>query len=141
MVFFQVFKDTRVHSFDCFVLSSDVSSVLFNSLTDYLSASKITKQYKTPFNCQTCVSENAVDRDIQTCARMEAIGTTSTDKSTWWYVDIGGRYNVYNIRIQFKDYGDMYSKYPTKQWVYRYDIIDIIINRVPIWNEITHDAF
>lgn len=94
----------------------EVSSVLINSLTDDLSASKTTQQYKTPINCQACVSENAVDRDIQTCARMEAIGTTSTDKSTWWYVDIGGRYNVHNIRIQFKDYGEMYSKYLTKLW-------------------------
>lgn len=37
--------------------------------------------------------------------RTEDIGTTSNnDKTTWWYVDLGGVYNVYNIRILFKDY-------------------------------------
>lgn len=59
-------------------------------------------------------ADNAVDRDIQTCTRTEDIGTTSIEKSTWWYVDLGGIYNLYNIRIQFKDYGG-YSKYFNNQ--------------------------
>lgn len=79
-------------------------------MTDDLSANKIAKQYKTALACQSCVANVAVDRDIQTCARMEEIGINADDKSTWWYVDLGGIYNVYNIRIQFKDYKD-FSKY------------------------------
>lgn len=74
------------------------------SFSDDLSANKIALQYKTSVSCSTCVAINAVDRNTQTCTRMEEIGTFVTDKSTWWYVDLGGIYNVYNIRIQFKDY-------------------------------------
>lgn len=93
----------------------DISTVFINFLTDDLSVKKITQQYKTSITCATCVATNAVDRNINTCTRMEDIGTSSTEKSTWWYVDLGGRYNVYNVRIQFKDYGDKYSKYSNKQ--------------------------
>lgn len=39
------------------------------------------------------------------------IGFTSSGKITWWYVDLGGLKSVGNIRIQFKDYGDEYSKF------------------------------
>lgn len=42
--------------------------------------------------------------------RTDDIGFTSSDSITWWYVDLGGLKSVYNIRIQFKDYGDEYSK-------------------------------
>lgn len=84
--------------------------MLINSLTDDLSANKPAQQYKTYNNGPEFVATNAVDGNITTCARMEDIGTTSSDESTWWYVDLGGIYNVYNIRIQFKDYGQMYSK-------------------------------
>lgn len=99
-----------MHSFDIWGVSSDVRSVLIDSLTDDLSANKFTQQYKTSRTCQSCVASKAVDRDIQTCTRMEDIGTTTNDRSTWWYVDLGGIYNLHNIRIQFKDY-DGYSKY------------------------------
>lgn len=92
------------------VFLSDISSMLVNSFTDDLSAKKAARQYKTYVGCQQCVATKAVDRDIQTCARMEDIGKTTNDRSTWWYVDLGGIYSVYNIRIQFKDY-DGYSKY------------------------------
>ncbi|XP_065922548.1 multiple epidermal growth factor-like domains protein 10 [Magallana gigas] len=71
---------------------------------DDLSANKVARQYKTHIGCQSCVANNAVDRDIQTCARMEDIGTSAPNRSTWWYVDLGSTYNVVNIRIQFKDY-------------------------------------
>lgn len=77
---------------------------------DDISVNKDTVQYKTSLCDKPCVADNAVDRNIQTCTKMEDIGTTSTDKSTWWYVDLGGTYNVYNIKIQFKDYVG-YSKY------------------------------
>lgn len=39
----------------------------------------------------------AVDRDLSTCTRGEDIGTASPEGSTWWYVDLGGTFNVYNI--------------------------------------------
>ncbi|XP_052684164.1 receptor-type tyrosine-protein phosphatase epsilon-like isoform X2 [Crassostrea angulata] len=71
---------------------------------DDLSANKVAHQYKTSSSCAGCEANKAVDRDIQTCTRMEEIGPTSLDKSTWWHVDLGGTYNVYNIRIQFKNY-------------------------------------
>lgn len=83
---------------------SDVSSVLINSFTDDLSENKHAYQYKTHNDDPKFVATNAVDRDINSCARMKEIGTTSSDQSTWWYVDLGGIYNVYNIRIQFKDF-------------------------------------
>lgn len=103
------------NKYDMFGCLRDVSIVLINSLTDDLSGSKITHQFKTSATCPLCDADKAIDRDIQTCTRMEEIGRTSTDKSTWWYVDLGGINNVYNIRIQFKDYGDKYSKYSNKQ--------------------------
>lgn len=59
---------------------------------------------------------------------MEDIGTTTDDRSTWWYVDLGGIYNLYNIRIQFKDY-DGYSKYSINMF-YHYDIPDILFNLI-----------
>lgn len=88
--------------------------MLIDSLTDDLSANKVAQQYKTAVSCQSCVANKTVDRDIRTCARMEEFGPTSTDKSTWWYVDLGGIYNVYTIRIQFKDYAG-FSKYSSLQ--------------------------
>lgn len=101
-------------------LFTDVSNVLTDSLTNDLSANKNAQQYKTPIGCATCTAINVVDRNAQTCARMEDIGITSLDKSTWWHVDLGGRYNVYNIRIQFKDYGQIYSKYSINGKMYMY---------------------
>ncbi|XP_052686891.1 neurogenic locus notch homolog protein 4-like [Crassostrea angulata] len=73
---------------------------------DDLSTNKVAQQYKTFSGChlKSCDANNAVDRDIQTCARMDDIGTTATYRSIWWYVDLGSTYNVVNIRIQFKDY-------------------------------------
>lgn len=91
--------------------------MLTDSFTDDLSANKIAKQYKTSTSCPACVAINAVDRKIQTCTRMEEIGITSQDKSTWWHVDLGDRYNVYNIRIQFKNY-DGYCKYSMNEHMY-----------------------
>lgn len=92
------------------MLFSDVSSVFINSLTDDLSANKVAQQYKTANTCLTCTAHKAVDRNIGTCAQMGVIGQTSPEKRTWWYVDLGGVYNVYNIRIRFKDY-EALSKY------------------------------
>lgn len=49
----------------------------------------------------------STNENIQTCTRMKE--GTSLDRNTWWHVDLGGTYNVYNIMIQFKDY-EQYNK-------------------------------
>ncbi|XP_062618451.1 receptor-type tyrosine-protein phosphatase epsilon-like, partial [Saccostrea cucullata] len=53
-----------------------------------------------------CVASNAVDRDNKTCMKSESIGSSSTYKTVWWYVDLGDVYSVYSIRILFKNYGE-----------------------------------
>lgn len=78
-------------------------------LTGDLSVNKNTAQYRTVIGCSACDAINAVDRNISTCTRTE-FGQTSPDHFTWWYVDLGAVHSVYNIRIQFRDYGQMYSK-------------------------------
>lgn len=78
------------------------TSALF---TENLSADKSTAQYRNIDTCNTCDAGRAVDGDMNTCMRTEDIGRTSVyDKITWWYVDLGDVYNVYNIRILFRDY-------------------------------------
>lgn len=59
--------------------------------------------------CAHCVAQLAVDRNISTCMRTEAIGKTSQQHTTWWNVDLGGTQSIYNINIQFKT--DTNSKY------------------------------
>lgn len=108
-----IFKFSRIYVCKALTIlgfSSDVSCVLIIFLPDNLSENKIAQQYKTSSNCLTCVATKAVDKDINTCTKVEDIGTTSAEKITWWYVDLEDRYNVYNIRIQFKDY-DGHCKY------------------------------
>lgn len=56
-----------------------------------------------------CVATNAVDRNMSTCMQT-IMGITSPDKNTWWYVDLGNVHSVYNIRVQFRDYGQEYGK-------------------------------
>lgn len=82
---------------------------IINLLTGDLSVNKKTAQYRTVIGCSACDAINAVDRNISTCARTE-FGQTSPDQITWWYVDLGAVHSVHNIRIQFKDYGQTYSK-------------------------------
>lgn len=41
--------------------------------------------------------------------RTKDFGINSENDYTWWRVDLGDIYNVYNIRIQFKNY-DSFSK-------------------------------
>lgn len=57
-----------------------------------------------------CAANNAVDRNISTCTKTMAIGSTSQFKFTWWYIDLGEILSVYDIRIQFKDYGPDFGK-------------------------------
>lgn len=87
-----------------------IKPCMYHYLTDDLSAKKNTTQFKTQPSCLNCEASNAVDRNITTCTKTE-MGKTSPDQITMWHVDLGGIYNVYNIRIQFKDYGQMYGKY------------------------------
>lgn len=52
-----------------------------------------------------CDVGRVVDGDISMCMWIEDIGIwLNNDKKIWWYVDLGGVYNVYNIRILFMDY-------------------------------------
>lgn len=46
----------------------------------------------------------AVDRNVETCTRTNAIGLSSPDKTTWWKVDLGRVFNIYSINILFKTY-------------------------------------
>lgn len=72
---------------------------------DNLSANKPTDQYRQTYTCRSCGAGKAVDGNMSTCMRTDDIGiTTAFDSKTWWYVDLGGIYNVYNIRILFRDY-------------------------------------
>ena len=49
---------------------------------------------------------NAVDRDITTCTRTGPIGLASPNQTVWWKVDLGGVYNIYSVKIVFKNYPD-----------------------------------
>uniref|UniRef100_A0A8W8NCL5 protein-tyrosine-phosphatase n=1 Tax=Magallana gigas TaxID=29159 RepID=A0A8W8NCL5_MAGGI len=74
---------------------------------DDLSVNKTTAQY----NSLEYGATNAVDGNINTCTKTTDIGLTKleSDRYTWWHVDLGDVHSVYNIRIQFKDYGSEYS--------------------------------
>lgn len=80
--------------------------------TDNLSLNKNAYQNNVATSCATCVAQNAVDGNINTCMRTEDIGITNNQHETWWYVNLGSVFNLYNIRIQFRnDYGMEHSKY------------------------------
>lgn len=70
---------------------------------DDLSVKKTATQKDIASTCSLCGAQLAVDRNVNTCIRTEAIGKTSQQHSTWWNVDLGDIQSVYNIRIQFKD--------------------------------------
>nr|XP_034311841.1 multiple epidermal growth factor-like domains protein 6 isoform X2 [Crassostrea gigas] len=74
---------------------------------DDLSANRNAAQYKTILSCPKCVANHAVDRNITTCAKTD-MGPTSDVPYTWWNVDLGAVHSVHNIRIQFRDFGQMY---------------------------------
>ena len=60
---------------------------------------------------------NAVDRNISTCMRTEAIGGNSPYKTVWWKVDLGGVYNIYSVNILFKNY-DGHGKLKAQFFIY-----------------------
>ncbi|XP_062579990.1 multiple epidermal growth factor-like domains protein 10 isoform X1 [Saccostrea cucullata] len=83
---------------------------------DDLSSGHQAQQFETwacvSSTCHLYQAQNAVDGDIQTCMRTSTLEIMSSNKSkhyTWWYVDLGNIKSVYNIRIQFKDYGATYE--------------------------------
>ena len=49
-------------------------------------------------------AENAVDGNKATCMRTKPIGPNALDRTVWWKVDLGGVYNIYSVRILFKNY-------------------------------------
>jgi hypothetical protein len=64
-------------------------------------------------NCTLPYSpNNAVDGNTSTCTRTDWFGGTSTpEKTAWWYVDLGNIRSVYSIRIQYKDYNEYGQQY------------------------------
>lgn len=55
-------------------------------------------------------ASHAVDRNTSTCMRTVEIGTTAPQRFTWWKVDLGGTFNIYNINVLFKNY-DKFGMY------------------------------
>lgn len=76
--------------------------------TDDLSFKAVASQSKVimdPSNLY--VASHAVDRNTATCMRTVAIGNTAEEKTTWWKVNLGGRFNIYSIDILFKNYDNL----------------------------------
>lgn len=79
-------------------------------LTDDLSFQAVASQWPAyPSSTSSALYEasNAVDRNTATCMRTNDIGLQSPQKSTWWKIDLGGVYNIYSIRILFKEYDNL----------------------------------
>ncbi|XP_056014351.1 multiple epidermal growth factor-like domains protein 10 isoform X2 [Ostrea edulis] len=78
---------------------------------EHLSKDRTAAQSTTwPCNgCTTYSPNNAVDGDISTCMRANVFGPTTPYKTVWWYVDLEDTMSIFNIRIQFKDYGLQYE--------------------------------
>lgn len=73
----------------------------------------------------------AVDRILSTCTRANEIGTSSL-KTVWWRVDLGGVYNIHNINIQFKTYageGIVFIYIPIYMYVYSFQPIIACIHQ------------
>lgn len=51
-------------------------------------------------------ANNAVDKNITTCMRTDAIGVNSHYRTMWWKVDLGGIFNLYSINVLFKNYAN-----------------------------------
>lgn len=74
-------------------------------VTDDLSNRTATKQSTTYINQQSAYgSNNAVDKNIQTCMRTKEKGKASPQKTTCWQVDLGKVYSINSISIFFKNY-------------------------------------
>ncbi|XP_062573667.1 multiple epidermal growth factor-like domains protein 11 isoform X5 [Saccostrea cucullata] len=77
---------------------------------DHLSFNKTTEHSQNYNNCYLAKycdiyhSRNAVDRNNDTCTRTRPIEPSNWSNQTWWYVDLGGIYNVYKVNIIFRLY-------------------------------------
>lgn len=71
---------------------------------DDLSYKKIATQLPIYQRNYKYEANNALDRNMTTCMRTQAIGLSSSNNSMWWKVDLGGWYNVYRITIMFRSY-------------------------------------
>lgn len=76
---------------------------LFPFLDD-LSYKKIATQLPIYQRNYKYEANNALDRNMTTCMRTQAIGLSSSNNSMWWKVDLVGWYNVYRITIMFRSY-------------------------------------
>lgn len=92
-------EDESIQIFNVRLWFNDAGHLFF--LKDDLSIKKNAKQSVTlPGNFYAW---NAVDRNIKTCTRANEIGTSS-QKTVWWRVDLGGTYNIHDINILFETY-------------------------------------
>lgn len=100
------------------------SLILYNDITVYylniafyiylceddISYYKVATQSSTYIG-QQFEAKSAVDRNILSCTRTDAIGGTSPNKTVWWKVDLSSVYNIYSINILFKSYGGVGMSY------------------------------
>lgn len=99
-------KNIPNNFFPYFLVSkhSNLWKFLLFPFLDDLSYNKIATQSPIYRRISEYEANNALDRNITTCMRTQAIGLSSTDNNMWWKVDLGGLYNVYRITIMFKSY-------------------------------------
>lgn len=104
-------KNIPNHFFSYLLVSkhSNLWKILLFPFLDDLSYNNIATQSPIYRRISEYEANNALDRNITTCMRTQAIGLSSTDNSMWWKVDLGGFYNVYRITIMFKNY----EEYPS----------------------------
>ena len=89
----------------CIPLTFILRTSMFIFHKDDLSFQKIATQSLTyPGPTEIYGADNAVDRDISTCMRTDAIGKNSPYEYMWWTVDLGGVYTIYSVNILFKSY-------------------------------------
>ena len=106
-----MYKDDMHFKIEHSLWTFKAHSILWDCLfTDDLSKNKHATQSTTALSStDDFIASKAVDRDITTCMRANPIGTSSV-KSMWWRVDLGGVYNIYSVNILFKNY-DGYGMY------------------------------
>ncbi|XP_078327550.1 uncharacterized protein LOC111113525 [Crassostrea virginica] len=82
-----------------------LAGILLAAAYDDLSFQKDATQSRTyPGSRGMYGADNAVDGDISTCMRTDAIGKNSPYEYMWWKVDLGGVYTIYSVNILFKSY-------------------------------------
>ncbi|XP_056002464.1 multiple epidermal growth factor-like domains protein 10 [Ostrea edulis] len=89
-----------------------LSQILYSYGYDDISKNQYAVQSTTSYCVpqSNCVADNAVDGIYSTCMKANIIGTTTSDKTVWWSVDLGNIHSIYSVSILFKDYGSQYEK-------------------------------